>query len=266
MSGTLMLDDTRPGPDCEHVAPTLGLIRHRAPGGIGANACARCRWRDKCLPSVAPQLSCQNAGVYIGAPSNLCKKRVLYREGAPFSSIYIVRAGALKALTTSDDGSEHVVALHLAGDFLGGEGVATGRRSRTVVAFEDSEVCSISFAALENLMVDFPPVQRWFHRAMSGELARCAEALSLLRGGGGAEQRIAGFLLDLSRRGADGDSGGREINLDLNRGDIAIYLGLRRETVSRVFAKFQRERWVEGAQGRVELQDRDALQKVASGA
>ena len=259
-----MLDDRSSATSWESVATTAVFGPRDSLRDLDASACTSCRWRDKCLPSVLPREAHRDCGASRCTHLSVHRKKALYREGAVFSSIYMVRSGALKAQTTSDDGSEHVIALHLAGDFLGGEGLASGRRTRTVVALEESEVCSISFAALDRLMVEFPSVQRWFHRAMSGELLRCTETMSLLRGGS-AEQRIAGFLLDLSRRSTGGGKGGREISLELNRGDIAIYLGLRRETVSRVFSKFQRERLVEGTQEWVELQNPAALQRVASG-
>lgn len=196
--------------------------------------CSECTWRMKC---VIGSLPAQRQPPVI-ARTTFAAQQTLCLEGEPFSSVYLIRSGAIKSLITSEDGRQQIVAIHLPGDTIGVEGIANGSRNRALIAVEKSEICAIGFAGLGPLMSEVPKVQRWYWHALGNELARNAETVRWLRFAT-AEERVAAFLLDLSRRLAMDETATPEFTLSTSCIDIATHLGLSRETVSRAFAKLR---------------------------
>jgi CRP/FNR family transcriptional regulator len=143
-----------------------------------------------------------------------------------------VRTGFFKSSVLLEDGRDQVSGFHMAGEVLGMEGIGTDSHNADVVALEDSEVCVIPGARLDD-----PRLQGELRKAMSRELVR-DHGLMLLLGTMRAEQRLAAFLLNLSERLAALGYAAHEFHLRMSRHDIGSYLGLSLETVSRLFSRF----------------------------
>ncbi|SAL08905.1 Crp/Fnr family transcriptional regulator [Caballeronia sordidicola] len=177
--------------------------------------------------------------------SIVCTRRLvrrgetLFRAGDTFKSVYAVRVGCFKTIIFRDD-REQVTGFHIAGEPLGLDGVYAGRQNCDAVALEDSQVCVIPYDLLENLCYDFKAVQQHVHHMMSGEIVRGAHLMMLL-GTMTAEQRVATFLINLSSRMKARGYSAAEFNLRMTREEIGSYLGLKLETVSRMFSKLQRD-------------------------
>jgi len=130
---------------------------------------------------------------------------------------------------------------------------------------EDTEVCALPFEQIENLSRRDGRVQRNIHRLLSREITRERNVMMLL-GTMRAEQRLAAFLLDLSERYHERGYSSHEFVLRMTREEIGSYLGLKLETVSRLFSRFQREGLLQ-VQGRiVKLLDQPALKQILNGA
>ena len=106
------------------------------------------------------------------------------------------------------------------------------------MALEDSELCELPFAQLEQLGSEIPALQRQIHRIMSREIVR-DQGVMLLLGRMRAEERVAALLLNLSQRYQARGFSPNEFNLRMTREEIGSYLGMKLETVSRVFSKLQ---------------------------
>lgn len=193
----------------------------------------------------------------------LAPRQTLCREGEVFSSVYVIRSGAIKSLVTSEDGRQQIIAIHLPGETIGAEGVASGRHNRSFIAVEESSVCVIGYASLDRLMAEVPGVRHWYRRTLGNELARNAETVRWLRCAT-AEARLAGFLLDLSRRLSPGGTATPEFTLSASRVDIATHLGLTRETVSRAFGKLRSQHLIDGDLTRVRLCNPRRLSSLAT--
>jgi CRP/FNR family transcriptional regulator len=220
--------------------------------------CIDCAQRRQCIVGTLPA-----ATPLPVTRMTLSSRQALCHQGDAFSSVYTIRGGALKSLITSEDGRQQIVAIHLPNEVIGAEGIASGRRSRTVVAIEDSQICAIGFAGLERLMRTLPAARLWFQHTLGREMARGRETVNRLRCGS-AEERIASFLLDLSRRLSVGKAHVAEFRLSASRGDIAFHLGLTRETVSRAFAKLRRLHLIDGDPTRIRLCDPVQLSALAA--
>jgi len=168
----------------------------------------------------------------------------LYRENDSFRSIYFIRAGSFKTVVRHRDGPLQVTGFYFFDDALGFEGISTMHHNCEAVALEDSSVRIVPFLQLELLCRDVKAIQEHVHRMMSSEIAR-ESALMMLLGTMTAEQRLAAFLLNISIRFKARGYSPVEFNLRMSREEIGCYLGIKLETVSRMFSEFRRKRLVD---------------------
>ncbi len=194
------------------------------------------------------------------------KGDVLFRSGERFKALYAIHSGSCKTVLFGIGGQYHVAGFHMAGEIIGIDGVGTNIHDCQATALEDLDICPIPFNTIESVARLSDVFRHNLNKLLSQETARVHE-LMLLLGTMRAEQRLAAFLLDLSQRFSAHGYSSCEFVLRMTRGEIGSYLGLKLETVSRLFARFQREGTLQ-VQGRlVKLLDRGALSRlVDSGA
>ncbi len=186
------------------------------------------------------------------------KGDVLYRVGSGFHRLYAIRAGSCKTVLLARDGHDQVAGYHMAGDIVGMDGIGTDTHGCQATALEDMEVCPLPFDEVEILARNSDPFRKNLHRLLSRDCLR-AQTLLIVLGTMRAEQRLAVFLLDLSQRYRARGYSPCDFVLRMTREEIGSYLGLKLETVSRLFSRFQREGLIQ-VQGRtVKLLDRIAV-------
>jgi len=235
-----------------------------APGGIAQcrTTCLTCKLRELCTPCCG--LSAREreiAGRLAFNRSRVRRGETLYRTGDRFTALYAVRYGFFKSLCLLDDGRDQVTGFSITGEILGMDGIGSERHSCNAVALEDSEVCVIPFAGLLELAQELSGLQRHFHKMMSREIVR-EHGVLLQLGSMNAEERLAMLLLDLSRRFAAHGYPGSEFNLRMTREEIGSYLGLKLETVSRTFSRFQDEGLISVQQKFIRILDSAKLEQV----
>jgi len=189
------------------------------------------------------------------------KGDTLVRAGEPFSALYAVRSGTCKSVLVTPDGQEQIVDCHIAGDIVGTDGIATGVHDCAITALEDSELCVLPFEHLETLARTSKEFQRNLHALLSREIRRERKTMLML-GTMRAEQRLAAFLLDLADRYAARGYSASEVVLRMTREDIGRHLGMKLETVSRLFSRFDQEGLIRVHGREVKLIDRGALRQL----
>ncbi|MDX1804640.1 MAG: fumarate/nitrate reduction transcriptional regulator Fnr [Alcanivorax sp.] len=221
-------------------------------------SCNECSLNPICLPlAVAPaQLDELDRIMHRGRPMK--RGEHLFRAADPFSAVYAVRSGALKTYVISDDGEEQVTGFYLPGEIIGMDGISIAQHQSNAKALETASVCEIPFQRLEELSQRIPSLQHHFFGLMSQEI-RADRELHMLLGKKNADERVSALLLSLSarqqRRGLSADL----FRLPMSRYDIANYLGLAVETVSRIFTRFQQQGLIKADGREVEICDRQAL-------
>jgi CRP/FNR family transcriptional regulator len=147
------------------------------------------------------------------------------------------------------------------GDLIGLDGIGNDRHGCQAIALEDTEVCALPFDRIEELARSMPPLQHNLHRFLSKEISR-DHNIMLLLGSMRADERLAVFLLNLADRYRRRGYSSTEYVLRMTREEIGSYLGLKLETVSRLFSRFQEEGLIQ-VQGRaVKLLDPGALKQI----
>ena len=216
--------------------------------------CSTCSMRELCLPVGLSGDDLKAVDAAVGNRTRLKKGDSLYRAGDSFAALYAVRLGTLKTTVLAEDGREQVAGYHLQGDIIGLDGLGTERHGCGAVALEDSEVCTIPVEDLEELARDLPPLQRNLHQFLAREISR-DHGVMLLLGSMRAEERLASFLLNLSERYRPRGYSSTEFVLRMTREEIGSYLGLKLETVSRTFSRFQEDGHIAVQQKHVRILD-----------
>lgn len=184
----------------------------------------------------------------------------LFRPGDTFGNIYAVRSGSFKTVVTHSEGREQVTGFAIVGETLGFDGIANGSYRCEAIALEDSSVCVMPFDLLEMLCREVKPIQQHVHQMLSAEIVR-ASAVMMLIGVATAEERVAIFLADLSRRWQTRGYSAAAFTLKMTREEIGSHLGLTLETVSRMLSKLQARRLIEVHGKDLRILDIDGLRK-----
>lgn len=205
----------------------------------GYTACHNCRGLTLCQ---AGRIGCGHldlSGRVIKRYRSIPRGGYLFNAGDPFHSVTVVCAGSVKTYTVSYDGRMQVVGFHLPGELLGLNAVRTKQHLGHAMALEPTTVCEILFSRIEELVEQVPALQRMILALMSGEILHEHDTMASLLGKKTAEERLAAYLFCISRRFAARGFSAEEFDLSMSRSDIGNYLGLAKETVSRLFSRFE---------------------------
>jgi len=185
----------------------------------------------------------------------------LYRAGEDLEHLYLIKSGSMKIFSTTEDGLEQIIRFHLPGDLLGLDAMECSVHTSTAVALETTSLCMLPWSQV-GVIVDSIP--GFFNRLMSivgKEISTENERIVLL-GQRSARERLAAFLLHLSAQFSARGFSKTEFNLSMSRQDIANYLALAIETVSRLFSAFQSDGLVYIDRRFVRIEQFDELRSI----
>ncbi len=187
----------------------------------------------------------------------------IFDEADPAEHVYNVASGAVKIYKLLPDGRRQITGFLLPGDFLG----LTHKEAYaySAEALGPTKLCRFPRRKLESLLDEIPKLEQRLLGMASHELAAAQDQMMLL-GRKSAKERVVSFLLMMSngavRRGKPADP----VTLPMNRSDIADYLGLTIETVSRTFTQLRAQKLIELLdEKQVRLLNPEALREIATG-
>lgn len=227
------------------------------------NSCANCALSESCLPSAIGSSDLALLDDMTKRRRPLERGAFLFREGERHNALFVVRSGAIKVSTTLTDGDTQVLGFHLPGEIIGLDGVAEDRHQATAEALEESAVCEVPFARLSQVAARIPALQREIYRIVSREYVR-EQRHPVMMGRKHALTRVALFLHSVSERRRVQDLDPKRFQLSMSRQDLANYLGLVIETVSRAFSRLQALGIIDVDRRRVCILDTGALEQLAS--
>jgi len=220
--------------------------------------CDDCRLAGICLPIGLQLEDIGKLDQIIQRGRPVQKKEYIYHAGDKFKSVYAVRSGAVKTIKITEDGIEQITGFYLPGEIIGIDGLATNSHINSAITLETSAICEIPFSRLEELSTRIPHLQRRFFQIMSKEIASEQQLITLL-GKNSAEERIAALLLSISSRNQSRGLSAKDFYLPMSRSDIANFLGLTIETVSRIFTRFHKSGLITLDKKHIVLNHADAL-------
>lgn len=171
--------------------------------------------------------------------------QLLYNEGSDVSEVYAITSGCLKLSTQRPNGSYQVTGFRMPGELVGDEvlGLKTHRFRAEAVC--DSAVCRISISDIEAISQHLPLFQQAVLSLMTNQCRQLHLQLSSYVAHANAESKVAAFLLNVSERRVSTEQTTSRVPLPMSRSDIANFLGLRPETLSRTLSKFQKQSLIE---------------------
>ena len=187
----------------------------------------------------------------------------LYRAGDNFHSLYVLHAGFARTCYTSADGREQTTGLHLRGDILGLDAVASGTHGSDAVVLDECDVLTIPYEHVITCSRRSPQLVRELYEAFSAEIRRDRDMMLNMHSLPAAG-RVAAFLLELSTRFASRGFSATQLQMRLTRQEIGSMLGIELETVSRAFSRFARLGLITVCLRQVVLLDIDGLQDIAA--
>lgn len=224
--------------------------------------CSACILNELCLPIGMSKHDIALLDEFVTERIRLAKNEVLFQSGDEASAIYGLRVGALKTQIHEPTGQIQITGFVLPGEILGMDGIGTQTHVSQAIALEDSEVCVIKTQDIDRISLHIPQLQQQFRRLMSLEINRAHKVLMSV-GSLRSEQRLATFLLNLSNRLAALGYSSSSFVLRMSREDIANFLGLTLETISRLFTKLSREEIITINKREVTILDKNALYETA---
>jgi CRP/FNR family transcriptional regulator len=226
-------------------------------------ACRDCSLSTLCLPMGLRPEDVDRLDAIVKRSRPLQRGDHLFRTGEHFRNLYVVKTGAVKTFTQTNDGDEQVVGFHLPGEVLGLDAIQDGSHGCNARALETTAICELPFDRLADLSANIPSLQHQMFRLLSREIGHEAEMMTLL-GRGTAEERVASFLLSLSERFRRRGFSATDFFLSMSRQEIGSYLGLALETVSRLFTRFQDEGILKVDRKHVQILDIDRLRAMVA--
>jgi CRP/FNR family transcriptional regulator len=231
-----------------------------ADDGDALHFCSTCAFSSACLEQGFDKSRLAELHVLVEHIGPFAEGTHLFREGDPFDAIAAVRAGTVKTYVTDAEGREQVQGFFLPGEVIGLNAISREQYPCNAVALDPVMLCRFSFPGIAALATRMPGVQQQLFKLLSQDIGKAA----LLAGNYSADERMAAFLVSLSRRYAARGFSPTRFRLTMTRTDIANYLRLASESVSRGFRRLQDTGLIKVDRREIVLTDLAKLQALAS--
>lgn len=226
-------------------------------------ACKDCGIYELCR-AVGGDVDLSQLDLLVKSRRTYKRGELIFRIGEPYRAAFAIRNGSVKTSLLTEDGRVQVAGFHIPGEVLGLDAITSERYHCEARALETTGVCEVPFEHYEELVLKIPGLQRQMLRIMGEEIVRNQEMMMLL-GKKKAEERLATFLVNLSRRLTQHGRPALEFKLSMSRSDIGNYLGLAEETVCRIFSRFEEKSLISTERRLVRLEQMERLQALARG-
>lgn len=225
--------------------------------------CDDCSMNSICQPLTTAKQSINLSESYLHRRIPTKTSNILFKQSTPLTDIYAVSSGTFKLCQQTDDGTENIIGLRFPGELIGEDALYLKSYNYTAIAIGDSSVCKVSVEQITSCGQLVPEVQQNLIELLSRQSYVRQRNFQAYIGKKSADSLLAAFLLNIIERNTSYTGSDDSIDLPINRNDIANFLGLRRETLSRVFSKFQKEQLIQVEGKKIALLAQDKLIKLA---
>ncbi len=225
-------------------------------------SCQRCGLRQLCLPQELDSADVEKLDGLVERHSPLQRGEYLFRQADSHRSLFAIRSGSFKTQHLHTDGTESILGFHLPGEIIGFDGLGNGEHQTSAIALERSTACELPLDRLQQLATVLPSLDQQLHKIMGSRISEDQEILMVLRDYS-AQARLCTFLLNLARRLERRGLSSIDLLLSMTRQDVANFLGLTLETVSRTFAKLEKEGVVATDRRNIRILDNHLLVKLS---
>ena len=215
-----------------------------------------------CVAANTPTGEISELDVLIDHWHPMSKERHIVREGDVFNAVFLVRSGSVKTSQVQANGEEKITGFYLPGEIFGLDGLAGNDYLNAAMAMETTSLCALPMKRLLSRPVGADGLEQRVLFLLS-ELLNRKDKHSVMLSKNKAHERIAAFLLDLSHRFERRQLSAVCFSLPMSRTDVSHYLGLSLESVSRAFAKLEKDRVIKSNGRMIEIVNLYALESLA---
>lgn len=225
--------------------------------------CTHCPVKSHCVTSWLTEEELETFEKRAAYKIKLKRGQSLFYQGDAFKAIFAVKVGVMKTTISRSNGHEQVTGFQMYGEILGLDGIEGQQHACHATALEDAEVCVMPYQQFNDLADEVPKLRWRFAELMSKQLAQ-NNRLMLLLGSMCAKEKVALFLLNLMDRQRSRGLSTTELMLRMTRQDIASYLGLQLETVSRKLSNMAKVGMISVNRKYVRVTDLERLKLLTS--
>src|SRR5687767_10826275 len=222
--------------------------------------CSNCAFSQACLAHGMDKAALRDLHLLVEHVGPISPGQHVFRAGDPFEAIAAVREGTVKTWRVDREGREQVLGFHLPGEIIGLSAIENERYPCNAVALDLVQLCRFSFPRMAVLATRVPGLQKELFRLMSRDIGH-AERLAADYP---ADARLAHFLVDHAQRLVRCGFPPGRMRLAMPRSDIANYLRLAPETVSRLFRRFRDAGLIRVHGRNLDLPDLPGLERLAA--
>ncbi len=220
--------------------------------------CQKCAVNSLCLPSGLNDDELAELESVITSSKITNKNQTVFTLGEAFTSLFVVHSGMFKTTVVDESGKERIISFHLPGEIMGLDGIHSNVYQSTSTALAMSSFCKIPYNGLLDIAEDYPVIQRNLLKVMSKEIFNCKKNHLDL----GSKAKLALFIKNISRRFKARGYSDEEFFLPISQRDIASYLGMAEETLSRIFKKLQKQEVVKYSKHILTILDKSELSEI----
>lgn len=225
-------------------------------------SCQRCGLRQLCLPQELDSTDVEKLEGLVERHSPMQRGEYLFRQADLNKSLFAIRSGSFKTQHLHSNGTESILGFHLPGEIIGLDGLGSGEYQTSAIALERATACELPLDRLHHLAKLLPSLDNQLHKIMGCRISDDQEVLMVLRDYS-AQERLCTFLLNFAKRLERRGLSSVDLMLSMTRQDIANYLGLTLETVSRTFAKLEKEGILGIDRRNIHIIEKDLLRKLS---
>jgi CRP/FNR family transcriptional regulator len=203
-------------------------------------ACKNCSMEPVCQPINKADQSLLLSTDYLNKRISIKAGSSLFIKGEPLSAMYAVCSGSFKLCIGSQDNIK-IINFRFPGELLGEDALFPQKYACDAIALEESSICKVSVHELTTNANLVPDLQANLVTLLSRQSYFNQQEFASLVAKKSAESLLAAFLLNVNMRVSKYNSTANILYLTMSRENIANFLGLRRETLSRLLSKFQKD-------------------------
>jgi CRP/FNR family transcriptional regulator len=225
-------------------------------------SCQNCGLQKVCFSTGLTKEGIDRLDGIVDRKAPLKKNQHLFMAGDKFTALYVVRAGVIKLYSFSGVGDEIIHGFYLPGDVIGIDALQSEVHAFNAIAIDTVSVCNFPYSQLCNLAMQVPNLNHKLFSAMSKEVNESRLHSELLTKQN-ADLRVAKFIWHMVERHAGRGYASDEFRLGILHRDVALYLGLTPETVSRILAKLHTDNVVTWKKKELTIHNKGMLQSLA---
>lgn len=208
-------------------------------------SCSDCALHPICDPTPVGNVTLDIAESLVFKKQPIKAGDVIYHEGQPFEDLYAFTAGSAKEVWHSDQDEQQIISFKIIGELAGQNAIAQDVYPYSLVALEDSSVCTIKYQDLLNCASSLPVLLTKIIQLLSIDSHHESEIRKSLAIATNAETKVRSFLYNISSRYKARRENHIDIKLSMSRSEIANYLGITKETLSRSLTALQNKNLIE---------------------